>query len=262
MSPATSIPRDLLTTNKEYICTVDIAKKRDYTTIQIYRDSPDVRHFPQESGRDPMVINYLDLIYQTKMQAVRYTDQVRIIRDLLNHLDLIKNCQLIVDGTGVGEPIVDMMRENGLMPFPIVFTGGTEARPVYADFGKVFGGSSASFGRFMGTQVLKEMHVPKEDLVHAGMIIMQQKRMRFASNLQHVEDFKLQVARFKGPVNEKSGHRSYNNETDDIHDDFVVTYLMAAWWITYRRVTEKERVIHTENTTDWNPYDVLEGGYR
>ena len=262
MSISTKVPRDLLTTSKEYICAVDIAKKRDYTTIQIYRDSPDVRHFPAESGRDPMVVNYLDLVYQAKMQAVRYTDQVRRIKDLLERIHLLKNTQLLVDGTGVGEPVVDMMRENGLMPFPIVFTGGTEARPVYADFGKVFGGSSASFGRFMGTQVLKEMHVPKEDLVHAGMIIMQQGRIRLAENLQHVDDFKLQLAHFKGTVNEKSGRKSYNNESDDIHDDFVVTYLMAAWWITYRRVTAKERVIHTENTTEWNPYDVLEGGYR
>ncbi|NCC13718.1 MAG: hypothetical protein EOM32_10150 [Spirochaetia bacterium] len=257
-----NLPASLLATSKEYICAVDIAKKRDYTTIQIYRDSPDVKHFPAESGRDPLVVNYLDLIFQAKMQAVRYTEQVKRIRELLDSINMIQNTQLLVDGTGVGEPVVDMMREQGLMPLPIVFTGGTEARPVYADFGKVFGSSSNAFGGFSGATVLKEMHVPKEDLVHAGMIIMQQGRMRMAANLQHADDFKLQLSRFKGSVNEKTGRKSYNNETDDIHDDLVVTYLMASWWITYRRVTEKERVVRTQDSTDYNPYDYVSGGMR
>lgn len=256
-----TLPASLLATSKEYICAVDIAKKRDYTTIQIYRDTPDVKHFPAESGRDPLVVNYLDLVFQAKMQAVRYTEQVKRIRELLSSINMLHNHQLLVDGTGVGEPVVDMMREQGLMPLPIVFTGGTEARPVYADFGKVFGSSGSSFGSFAGATVLKEMHVPKEDLVHAGMIIMQQGRMRMAANLQHAEDFKLQLTRFKGSVNEKTGRRSYNNETDEIHDDLVVTYLMASWWITYRRVTEKERVVRSsDNNADYNPFDYVSGG--
>ena len=254
-----NLPINLLATSKEYICSWDVAKKRDYTTIQIYRDSPDIKRFPVETGRDPMVVNYLDLVYQEKMQAVRYPEQVRRVKELLSSIGMLHNHQLLVDGTGVGEPVVDIMREQGLMPFPIVFTGGEEARPVYSDFGKVFG-NNQGFGCFAGTQVLKEMHVPKEDLVHAGMIIMQQGRLRMAANLQHVEDFKLQLSRFKGSVNEKTGHRSYNNEKETIHDDFVVTYLMASWWITYRRVTEKERVIHDNDNTDWNPLDYLTSG--
>ena len=250
----------LLATSKEYICSVDIAKKRDYTAIQIYRDSPDIKRFAPESGREAMVVNYLDLVYQAKMQAVRYTEQVRMIKELLERIDLLNNTQLLVDGTGVGEPVVDMMREVGLMPFPIIFTGGTEARPVYADIGKVFGGSEG-FGRFRGAQVLKEMSVPKDDLVHAGMIVLQQGRLRMAPNLQHMDDFKRQLAGFKGKVNEKSGRTKYNAENDDVHDDLVVTYLMAAWWITYRRVTEKERVIKDNDRADYNPFDYLtEGG--
>lgn len=258
-----NLPASLLATSKEYICAVDLAKKRDYTSIQIYRDSPDIKRFPAETGRDPLVVNYLDLVFQAKMQAVTYTDQVRKLKDLLGAINMLSNTQLLVDGTGVGEPVVDIMRESGLMPIPIVFTGGTEVRPVYADFGRVFG-SGSSFGQFAGATVLKEMHVPKEDLVHAGMIIMQQGRMRMAANLPHLEDFKLQLSRFKGSVNEKTGRKSYNNESDEIHDDLVVTYLMAAWWITYRRVTEKERPISARGneSADYNPFDYVSSGPR
>jgi hypothetical protein len=243
-------------TNKEYIIAVDIAKKRDYTTIQVYRITPDVRHFPRESGRSDQIVAFLDLVYMAKYQAIRYTEQAAAVMELMKRVNLIDNAQLLVDGTGVGEAVVDIMREQGLMPLPIVFTGGNEARPVYAEFGKVFGGSSTMFRT---ASVLKEMHVPKEDLVHAGMIIMQQGRMRVAPNIQHSDDFKRQLMSFKGKVNEKTGRTKYENETDDIHDDFVVTYLMAAWWMTYRRVTESEdRVVQEKKNASWDPFAYLD----
>jgi hypothetical protein len=245
----------LFATSKEFICSVDLAKKRDYTTIQIYRETPEIKHYPRESGRQDQIINNMDLTYQAKVQGMRYTDQARMVKELLKRVNLLNNVQLLVDGTGVGEAVVDIMREGGLMPMPIVFTGGTEVRPVYADFGKVFGSGS---GRFAGTSVVKEMHVPKEDMVHAGMVMLQQGRLRTADNLKHLDDFKLQLQRFKGTVNEKTGHRSSNNETDEIHDDFVVTYLMASWWMTYRRVTVKERPLVKQQTASWNPYDFLD----
>ncbi|MFA5583946.1 MAG: hypothetical protein WDA09_07000, partial [Bacteriovoracaceae bacterium] len=90
--------------NKEYICSVDLAKKRDYTTIQIYKQSMDFIKHPLETRRPDVAVAFLDLVYQVKMQAVRYTEQSKIIRDLLNRVKLLENTQLLVDGTGVGEP--------------------------------------------------------------------------------------------------------------------------------------------------------------
>lgn len=241
--------------DKEYICAVDVAKKRDYTTIQIYRDTQEVIHHPPEAGRPDQIVSFLDLVYQTKMQAVRYTEQAKIIRDLLGRIQLLHNTQLLVDGTGVGEAVVDIMRGTGLNPLPIVFTGGTSARPVYADFGKVFGSGS---NRLNHTQVLKEILVPKEDLVHAGMLVVEQKRIRLAANLPHEDDFKRQLTAFKGKVNEATGRRKFENESDDIHDDFVVTFLMAAWWRTYSRVSDKvDKIVHSEESVTWDPMDFI-----
>ena len=246
----------MLTTSKEFICTVDLAKKRDYTTIQIYRDTPEVRHYPVESGRSPQIINWMDLTYQARMQGVRYTEQSKMIRELLKRTNLLNNTQLIVDGTGVGEAVVDIMREDGLMPLPIISTGGTSVNPVYADFGKVFGGTP---GQLRGAQVLKEMTVPKEDMVHAAMVVLEQGRLRTAANLQHADELRRQMNHFQGKFNDKSGRRRAENDSDDIHDDFVITFMMAAWWMTYKRVTTREKVIHEQTTADWNPMDYLHG---
>lgn len=242
--------------DKEYICSVDIAKKRDYTTIQIYRDAKSTIHHPEESGRPDQIVSFLDLVYQAKLQAIRYTEQARIVYDLLNRVKMLHNTQLLVDGTGVGEAVVDIMRETGLNPLPIVFTGGSSVRAVYEEFGKVFGGGNSQ--TFSRAQILKEMHVPKEDLVHAGMLMIQQNRLRLAAHLQHEDDFKRQMESFKGKVNEATGHRKFENESDDIHDDFVVTFLMAAWWRTYSRASQvTDQVVQGESNTSWDIMDFI-----
>jgi hypothetical protein len=242
---------------KEYICAVDIAKKRDYTTIQLYKSSQSILHHPVELGRPDQILSFLDLVYQVKMQAVRYTEQSRVIRELLGRIKLLHNTQLLVDGTGVGEAVVDIMREDGLNPLPIVFTGGSSVQPVYSDFGAVFGQGRGE-NRLNRAQVLKEIHVPKEDLVHAGMLVLEQNRLRLAANLQHEDDFKRQMLAFKGKVNEKTGRKKFENESDDIHDDWVVTYLMACWWSTYSRASDKKDiVVHDQQDASWNPLDFI-----
>lgn len=239
--------------NKEFICAVDVGKKQDPSTIQIYRISPTVRRMPEETGRPDEIVNYLDLVYQSKFLGLRYTELVKLLLDLLKRLSMINKSQLLVDGTGIGEAVVDIMRDERLMPIPIVFTGGGSVRPVYASFGRIFQSNKS----FSGGSVLKEIHVPKEDLVHAGKIIMEQGRLRIAPNVDHAEDFKKQLMGFKGKVNEKTGRRKYENETDTIHDDLVVTYLMASWWMMYRKATVEERVIQGNATADWDPHKFI-----
>jgi len=241
--------------NKEYICSVDLAKKRDYTTIQIYKQSMDFIKHPLETRRPDVAVAFLDLVYQVKMQAVRYTEQSKIIRDLLNRVKLLENTQLLVDGTGVGEPVIDIMREDGMTPIAIVFTGGESVNPVYAEFDSLFGKKS---GSIRGIQVLKEICVPKNDLVHAGVLVMEQGRLRLARNLAHEEDFKRQLTAFKGKVNEKTKRVKYENENNNIHDDFVVTYLMASWWASYSRASKtKDLTVAKEENSSWNPLDFV-----
>ena len=168
------------------------------------------------------------------------------------HRDLVNNCELLVDGTGVGEAVIDLLRERGLSPMPILFTGGTEPRPVYADFGSVFGGG------FRGMQAVKEYHVPKADLVAAGQLISQQGRVRVAPNLKYAEDFRLQMEGFRGRVNEATGRKKYENDTDDLHDDMVVCYLMAAWWMVQGQgaaAVKEVALDRNETAPTWEPSD-------
>jgi hypothetical protein len=186
-----------------------------------------------------------------KIIDTRYTEVCRIINVIADHRDIKNNHELIVDGPGVGEVVIDILRENFLTPVPIVFTGPGQVREVFSTFGKVFGNG------FAGAQVLKEIHVPKEDLVSAGQNIVQQARLSIAPGLRFEEDFRKQLFAFKGKVNEKTRNVSYNAETEEDHDDLVVCFLMGAWWFTRSRKTDEQVIPPATQVADWNPMDYL-----
>jgi len=53
-----------------------------------------------------------------------YTEIVDDMTDLLSERDFAGETSLIVDGTGVGVPVIEMFRQAGLSPLPIWITGG------------------------------------------------------------------------------------------------------------------------------------------
>lgn len=242
---------------KQYTISVDIAKRRDFTAIQIYRDTPELIKGDPNANAPDKIFHFQDLVYQYKVQDITYSDLISVIVRLLQDKKLSYNNDLIVDGTGVGQAVVDLMRDNGLRPIPIVATGGGQARPIYADAGKVFSGSN---GSTFGLRILREWHVPKVDMVQAGQVAMERHLVRIAPNVAFLDDFRKQLGNFKGKFNEMTKYTSYNAEDDNIHDDFITAYLQAMWWTRNRaenaiKQGEGEDSPFTQDITEWNALD-------
>ena len=237
----------------QYLVVMDVAKKQDATALQIWRNTPEFLKGDERVYLQDRIFHYFDLVFQTKMEHVPYTDQGDRIKALMDSEAMKNNSELIVDGTGVGEPIIDILRSKSLRPTSIVFTNGEQLNIKYEDLNRRFGG----FGTGIGTmKVVKQLDVPKKDLVAAGQAIIQQARLRIAPDVQYVEDFKRQLIHFKGKVNEKTGYTSYNNDNPDIHDDLTVCFLMAMWYFKYRHYMDDERIVpqgSKSSSYDWDP---------
>lgn len=197
------------------------------------------------------IVKYLDIVHIDKFNNISYPRTADIIASRMGHTSLVNNADLLIDGTGIGEAVVDLLRDRHLAPLPIIFTGGEQVREVHEDMGHIFG---STFG---GMRAVKEMHVPKADLVAAGQLLIQQGRVRVAPGLKYADDFKAQMEGFRGKVNER-GRVKYENESDTLHDDMVVCYLMAAWWMVQGQgaAAIKEVAIRQEDTEPaWEPAD-------
>ena len=238
----------------EYVCAVDLAQRRDWTWWLALRDRVDIVDGSHISQRPDRILHYYDVVWLDKVQNAKYSEIVETTDGLMMDNELRNNCDLIVDGTGVGVAVTEMMREAHLNPLPIIFTGGQAVHEVFSE--PIAQGARG----FRGMPALKEIHVPKQDLVAAGRKIIEQGRIGVCKGIKYADELKAQLMAFRGKLKENK-HLSFEAATESDHDDAVCALLMAAWWTTYSRPRdrERERPIFSKrvNTADWEPMDYL-----
>jgi len=217
---------------REYLYILDPGKKRDYAAEMIFRDTPEILPGDPTLATPNRIIHYMDLVHIDKHKGVSYPDLVEKVFRRANTVQLVNNYELLVDGNGVGEPVIDMLRLRGLTPIPINSHGGTEVKKVYDEFGKVFTEGSETLKPL---KILKEYHVPKADLVDAVRVILQQQRLRIAAGLHYTDDFKDQLMDFKPKPPNSRGYVGWEAQHDEIHDDLVIGFLMGSWYIINRK---------------------------
>ncbi len=146
-----------------------------------------------------------------------YTVVARHVRDLVNRPKMTLqlpfpakgaiNPILVVDATGVGRPVIDMMKGDGLEPYALTITGG----------------STAENGK-----------VPKRDLVSSLQILFQSGRLKIAPALQHAKTLADELERFRVKIDPVTAHDSYGAWRSGSHDDLVLAVAVAAWYATRR----------------------------
>jgi hypothetical protein len=124
---------------------------------------------------------------------------------------------LVVDFTGVGRPVADMMRKEGLSFTPVLIHGGdAETRD-----GAVH-------------------RVPKRNLVSAAQIALQSGRLGISTELELAETLRRELLNFKVKINIATKHDSYEAWRERDHDDLVLATALACW-----RATRRKGVLYT-----------------
>ena len=244
---------------KEFLYVLDPGKKRDYAAEMIFRDTPEIVPGDPTLARPDRIIHFLDVVHIDKYLGVSYPNMVRKIKQRSQIVALVNNHELIVDGNSVGEAVLDIMREEKLKPLAINSHSGKTVTKVFDEFGNIFQNTTEE--RLKPLKVLKEYHVPKLDLVEAGRLILEQARLRIAKevNPEYSKDFKEQLEDFKPDPGKKRGYMKFQAEHEDVHDDLVLCFLMASWYLINRKDSNAipEVEVHTEEETDWNPMDYV-----
>jgi hypothetical protein len=124
-----------------------------------------------------------------------------------------KEPQLIVDDTGVGRAVADLLKGKGLKFTAVTITGGDEVNRVAS-------------GRY---------RVPKRDLVGALEVPFHTGRLKIAESMELWPALKKELLNFRRKINLKTAHDSYEHWREGDHDDLVLAAALACWWITRRR---------------------------
>jgi hypothetical protein len=116
---------------------------------------------------------------------------------------------LVVDGTGVGPAVVDLLRQEDLQSclWPVTITGGgTES---YAD------------GYF---------RVPKRELIVGLEVLMEQGGLRIAEGMKDGAALVNEMAEMRVKLS-GSAHQRYEAGRSGEHDDLVLALALACWGV-------------------------------
>jgi hypothetical protein len=193
---------------------VDLGNLNDYTAISILRREPSGKPkealpgTPDYAIEKPSYRSVYRLVWLERLPlGMDYPSIVKRISDMMQHRDLHRNTHLLVDATGVGLPIVQMMRNERLGPIGISITGGAQVTR---------------------NEAVSGYNVPKGELVSAMNLVFQSRRIRIPSNLPMKQEFMKELERFEVTI--KKNATTYEAAVASVHDDLVLSVAMGCWY--------------------------------
>jgi hypothetical protein len=181
-----------------YLVGLDLGKMSDYTALSILE-----RHQPVE--RAPAV--YLLRFLKRWPLKTPYPTIVSAVSAIVARPPLGPETELVIDHGGVGVAVLDMFRQAHLPArlVPVTIHGGDAV--TQQDRG--------GYG------------VPKRELVGTITVLLQQDRLRLATELPDTRMLVGELQSFEVKIS-ASGHDSYDARSGQ-HDDMVLSVALAAW---------------------------------
>jgi hypothetical protein len=206
-----------------YYMGLDIGQKHDYTAISVIEARLGYRGWDLDLGRyewqdvlyEPDEVIYSVTWLERLPLQMSYPDMVKICAGRFQAIDTagkgsVRNDNqahktLAVDATGVGTPVVDLLKKAGLEPISISITGGVDVSNTGNDY-----------------------RVPKRDLVTSVQVLQQQRRLKVAPGLVEGQTLAREMENFSYKISD-AGHDSYGAWREGTHDDLVLSVACALW---------------------------------
>ena len=195
-----------------YLIGVDLGQQQDFSAITITEKvliQKDITALPDQDPEKIYDTRYNLRFIERPDLGTPYPDVVDRVRGICENPVISRDHTLIVDATGVGRPVIDLMRREGLQPVPILITGGYKVAH---------------------DQITGEYSVPKRDLAFALQVVFQAQRIKIADGLQLADVLSLELQNFRMKIDRKTSHDSYEAWREGEHDDIVLSVAMAIWY--------------------------------
>jgi hypothetical protein len=136
-----------------------------------------------------------------------YPGVVARVREIVRGSEIAGQCALVVDGTGVGAPVVDMLRAArlGCNIVPVTITGGEKAHR---------SGSAWS--------------VPKQDLMASVQVLLEKDQLKIAKGLRELGALMRELTDVRSTTR-SSGRVRLGADGCGEHDDLVIALALACW---------------------------------
>jgi hypothetical protein len=184
---------------------LDLGKKRDPAALAL------VERIDRGRPYQGPVLHRLGVRHVERLAlGTPYPRVVERVREVVRQVQQLARCSLVVDATGVGEPVVDLLRSArlGCDMCPVTITSGEYAHRNGA------GGSGWS--------------VPKRDLIANVQVLLERDELRLARRMGEVGALVRELRDMQSSTTH-SGRRRFGADGYGQHDDLVIALALACW---------------------------------
>ncbi len=214
---------------------LDLGQQNDFTAISVLdvipskytRQVPDIDSEIGVPLTRTMIVEAPPLSFHvTHLERLPIgTSYVRVVERVRQVMaSLPGGTELVVDNTGVGRPVTDMILQQGLNPVCITITGGETV-----------------------TRDGRNFHVPKRDIVSVLAVAFQNKQLKIAKSLPEAQTLVSELLNFKVKINLKTAHDSYAAWREGTHDDLILSVGLAAWAAHYIYTYQESAIALEDN---------------
>lgn len=190
-----------------YYVGLDLGQLSDYSALAIARQD-----WPTEETTPRRASYFVGDLHRWPLQTP-YTQIVADVRERLTRLgatDDAAGVTLIVDGTGVGRPVVEMF-ERAQLPAALIDV-------------RIHGGDQVTHFGEHGRKA------PKRDLATTVQVLAQAKRLTVPGALAEAATLVAELRSFTVKINPETAHDSYAAWRENDHDDLVLAVALAVWF--------------------------------
>jgi hypothetical protein len=214
----------------DYYVGLDLGQSQDYTALAVVQR---VHAYDPKTGKHSVELHLRHL--ERYPLKTPYTDIADSVRDLIRGAPFTGDIrdgfrirrvltELVIDRTGVGLAVTDLLKERRLTYIAVTITG---------------------LGQKVNRSGSREYNVPKQDLVSALEVPFHKGTLKVAKGLQGWPQLREELLNFRRKQNKMTTHISYEHWRESDHDDLVLAAALACWKATYKRKgTTRLKVIY------------------
>lgn len=184
----------------QFILGLDLGQARDFTALAVLEQTS----MEVSSGITPP--EYALRHLRRFPLGTPYTEIVPAVAAIAESPSLYE-APLVVDQTGVGRAVVDMLRQAAGWVVLVTITAGhavTQAED-------------------------HSYNVPKKELVTCLQVLMQARRMQIARALPDADTLMRELQNFQVKIT-LAANETFGNWREGQHDDLVLAVALASWW--------------------------------
>jgi phage FluMu gp28-like protein len=185
-----------------YYLGLDLGQRRDHSAIAVVEKV--LRY--QACAASGVAVLHLRYVERVPL-GTTYPEVVARVRELVTDSRICGQSCLAVDATGLGAPVVQMLRSArlGCDIAAVTMTGGDKASQRGNDF-----------------------NVPKRDLVAGVQVLLEQNNLRIARTLEGARSLIEELVDVRATVSVKGRVRLGADGCGE-HDDLVIALALACW---------------------------------